>query len=332
MKNMKLFLDFLWKKKGTILVFLLAQGLQTGIAALFALPLTASLYAGALGLLIGTAALLLDFLRQRRICQQLSAFPAAADSAGVLLPAPATLAEAGYRQVVQRLCEEIRQQAQGADRRYRDMMDYYTVWVHQIKTPIAAMDLTLGAQDSQLSRQLSAELNRVSQYVDMVLMYLRLDSDAMDFHIRQQALDPILRQALRRFAGEFISRKLKLVYEPLNVRVVTDEKWLCFVVEQLLSNALKYTPEGFVRIYLEAPATLCIQDTGIGIDPGDLPRIFERGYTGGNGRSHRCASGIGLFLCREICRKLECGIWAESAPDLGTTIRIDLYKKPLEVE
>ena len=131
----------------------------------------------------------------------------------------------------------------------------------------------------------------------MVMVYLRLTGGS-DLVLRECQLDGIVRRAVRRFAGEFIGRKLKLCYEPLNVSCVTDEKWLLFVIEQVLSNALKYTRAGSITIELEAPKALVIRDTGIGVAPEDLPRIFEKGYTGYNGRGDQKASGLGLYLCR----------------------------------
>lgn len=151
--------------------------------------------------------------------------------------------------------------------------------------------------------------------------------------IRSCDVDEVIRQSLRKFAGEFIDRRLTLHYAPVGLTAVTDEKWLGFVVEQVLSNALKYTPEGgSITIDAEEPATLCIRDTGIGIAPEDLPRIFDRGYTGRNGRTHRQASGIGLYLCRRICRDLGHTITAASAVGEGTVIRLDLSRRtgPLE--
>lgn len=118
----------------------------------------------------------------------------------------------------------------------------------------------------------------------------------------------------------------------MNTKVLTDEKWLLFVLEQVLSNALKYTPEGTVTIDLEAPKTLCVGDTGIGIAPEDLPRVFEKGYTGYNGRSDKKASGIGLYLCRRICQNLGHTITVNSSLDNGTVIRIHLERKKLELE
>ena len=207
------------------------------------------------------------------------------------------------------------------------MLNYYTLWAHQIKTPIASMRLSLQQEDTPKARQLLQELSRAEQYVGMVMVYLRLTDGGSDFVLRTCDLDAIVRQAVRRFAGEFITRKLKLCYEPLNAACVTDEKWLLFVVEQVLSNALKYTREGSITITMEHPKTLVIRDTGIGIAPEDLPRIFEKSYTGYNGRGDQKASGLGLYLCRTICRKLGHSITAESALDEGTAIRIGLSQR-----
>ena len=113
--------------------------------------------------------------------------------------------------------------------------------------------------------------------------------------------------------------------------MISDQKALAFVLEQVLSNALKYTPRGAIRIYLRAPRTLCVADTGIGIAPEDLPRIFEKGYTGRNGRIDRRASGIGLYLCRRICTRLGHPIWAESGAG-GTTLCIRLDQPALSFE
>ena len=127
-------------------------------------------------------------------------------------------------------------------------------------------------------------------------------------------------------------KKLRLCYEPLKVKVLTDEKWLSFVIEQVLSNALKYTNAGSITIDLEEPLTLCIRDTGIGIAPEDIPRIFEKSYTGYNGRADKKASGIGLYLCRRICRNLGHTITVNSSPGSGTVVRINLAHKDLQVE
>ena len=215
--------------------------------------------------------------------------------------------------------------------KYADMVDYYTMWAHQIKTPIASMHLILQKQDSEDSRRLRTELMRIEQYVEMVLCFLRLDSDSTDYVLKEYRLDDIIRTAIRKLALQFIMKKLVLDYETIDKQVLTDEKWLGFVIEQVLSNAVKYTESGKVKISCEG-SKLVISDTGIGIAPDDLPRIFDKGYTGFNGRMDRKASGIGLYLCRRICNNLGHGITAESVPGQGTTIAIELERNNLEVE
>ena len=166
----------------------------------------------------------------------------------------------------------------------------------------------------------------------MVLGYLRLESGSSDYVIRAYDLDGIVRQAVRKFASQFISKKLRLDYEPVRTEVLTDEKWLLFVIEQVLSNALKYTRTGGIAITLEEPKTLCIRDTGIGIAPEDLPRVFEQGFTGYHGRDDKRATGIGLYLCRRILTRLGHTITIESEPGVGTTVRIGLDREPFTVE
>ena len=292
--------------------------------ALYGLPLGAVLYPAALCAAAGGIILLLSLRKSRAVCQELSLMqPHPADLPDEL-PAAQSPQEQAYQALLLALHADRQKLKSDMNARYHDMTEYYTVWAHQIKTPIAAIRLALQNEDTPLSRRLTGEVGRVEQYVQMALTYLRLGSDSSDYVIRSCALDDIVRPAVRRFAGEFIQRKIQLNYQMLNYTVITDEKWLGFVVEQVLSNALKYTPQGSVSIYMEPEGVLCIRDTGIGVAPEDLPRVFEKGYTGYNGRSHRKASGLGLYLCREILTRLGHSVSAESQVDHGTTIRIDL--------
>lgn len=237
-----------------------------------------------------------------------------------------------YRDVISALLGERRQWLDITKAREQDMVDYYTTWVHQIKTPISAMRLTLQQEDTESSRSLGGELQRIEQYVDMVLTYLRLGSGETDYVFTHVDLDRLLRECIKKYAGQFIRRHLTLDYQGVDCFVLTDEKWLAFVVEQVLSNALKYTRAGSVSICMEQPCTLCIRDTGIGIAPEDLPRIFEKGYTGYNGRSDKKATGLGLYLCKQICDRLRHTITADSVPGEGTCVRIGLGREVLEIE
>ena len=248
------------------------------------------------------------------------------------LPEADGLLARDYQQIIASYERQFQEEQIKMEQKYRDMMEYYTMWTHQIKTPIAAMRLLLQEEDTPLSREMQSELFQTEQYVQMALQYLRMEKMTSDLAFARYDLDALIRQAVRKYAPLFIRRKIILSYEPVHCEVLTDEKWLLFVLEQVLSNALKYTPSGSVAIDLESPKTLCIRDTGIGIAPEDLPRIFEKGYTGYNGRSDKKASGIGLYLCRRICRNLGHTITANSSLESGTVIRIQLERKKVEFE
>ena len=325
---MKLFLRYLQSKLGAILLFLAFGAVLAFSFVLYRLPAEAVLYPAALCVLLGVGVLLLDFFRVRRrhmVLRDLKEIDAE-------LPEVRDIEAEDYREIVRLLREANREARTRSETDMAAMVDYYTLWVHQIKTPIAAMRLRLQDEDSELSRALLSDLGRIERYVSMVLTYLRLENGATDYVIKETDLDSVIRPVLRQFAGEFISRKLKLDYTPAERKVLTDGKWLSFVVEQVLSNALKYTPSGSVSISMEDPATLVIRDTGIGIPPEDLPRVFERNYTGLAGRADTRASGIGLSLCKSVCDRLGHTISIESTPGEGTSVRIDLSARKLEIE
>ena len=325
------FLDYLKHKRITITAFLTFAVIICACQLFFGMPLKILWYPYALCVLIGLGFLIAGYRRQRKTCAELRLIAGLQAELIDDLPEPLSPEAAGYQKIIRSLCTEDLQRQAGLSRRYDDMIDYYTAWAHQIKTPIAAMKLSFQNEDSVLARQSLNDLKRIERYVDMVLTYLKLDSGDIDLVIREHDLDDIIRPVIRNFAGEFINRKIRLEYDPAGYTVLTDDKWLAFVLEQLLSNALKYTKEGTIRIYME-PSSLCISDTGIGIDAADLPRIFEKGFTGYNGRSDKRASGIGLYLCKRICDRLGHPISAESAVGAGTTLRIGLKRDALGIE
>jgi len=329
---MKLFLRYLWTKRRSLTAFVLFALVFAAVLGLYDLPALPVVYATLLCFLAGLGILIADYCSVRRKHRCLQTLKDMTAELIDELPKSAYITEEDYRELVTELLREHRAAEAEAARKYGDMVDYYTVWVHQIKTPIASMRLSLRKEDSEASRRLRNDLNRIEGYVNMVLTFLRLDSDSTDFVLGEYDLDGIVRSAVKKFSGDFIVKKLSLEYEPLNCRVLTDEKWLSFVAEQVISNAVKYTEKGSVSVYMEAPLTLCVRDTGIGIAPEDVPRVFENGYTGFNGRMDRRASGIGLYLCRRICGALGHEITLESEPGVGTTVRIALERKTVPVE
>ena len=214
-------------------------------------------------------------------------------------------------------------------RREADMRNYYTMWVHQIKTPISALRLLI--QSGARSAELQNEIFRIEQYVEMALNYQRLFCGSSDLVITRRSLDSAVRTSIRKYSKQFIMKRLKLEYEPGDITVLTDEKWLCFVIEQVLSNSLKYTSAGEIKI-CTVGRTLMISDTGIGIAAEDLPRIFDCGYTGYNGREEKRSSGIGLYLCSEVCRRLGHGISITSEVGKGTCVSITFNEADIFIE
>ncbi len=209
-----------------------------------------------------------------------------------------------------------------------DLSDFYTMWVHQIKTPIAALGLLLQTSPDNIFA-MKNELFKIERYVDIILGYLRIDDMNHDLTLTHHSLEPLAKQAVKKYSSLFIQSKLALQMEQLSTQVLTDEKWLVFVIEQLLSNAIKYTPKGSIRIYATSTqeanlvkTSLIIEDTGIGISAEDLPRIFERAFTGYNGRIDKKSSGLGLYLCKTILQKLGHEISITSKPQQGTCVTI----------
>ena len=286
-----------------------------------------ALLGGVLALLLALPDLRRFALRHRQLSDALKSIRVSDEQ----LPPPENLIEEDYRQLIRALGEEKQRQASAMDLRMSDMQDYFTLWAHQIKTPIAAMRLILQTKPENSAGEIEGELFRVEQYVEMVLNYLRLDSDSTDFVFRTCALDDIIRQCVRKYAKQFIRKRIRLEYEGTALQVLTDEKWLCFVIEQILSNALKYTSAGSIRIFTQGE-TLVIADTGMGIAPEDLPRVFEKGYTGYNGRTDKKATGIGLYLCKRILNRLGHEISISAQVGKGTRVSIDLSREETVLE
>lgn len=214
----------------------------------------------------------------------------------------------------------------------REKEDFFTLWAHQIKTPIAALDVLLQGNPVEPS-ECRRELLRIENYVGMALNYTRFDNMSNDLRLENCQLEAVVRPLVKKYATMFIHNHLSVDLDGLNVVILTDEKWFTFVLEQVLSNALKYTKEGGIRICAkETPdgIEVGIIDTGIGIRAEDLPRLFERGYTGYNGRLDKKASGLGLYLCKGICDKLGHGLRVTSNVGQGTEVWISCPKAAVE--
>lgn len=232
--------------------------------------------------------------------------------------------EKEYQHIIELIIKEKNELEYVLNNSLTDSNDYFTMWVHQIKTPISAMRLLLQTSEQEEKAELEDQLFKIEQYVDMVLQYIRMKESNRDFVFETQNCDEIIKQAVRKYSKSFIRKKITLIYEPVNISTVTDEKWLSFVIEQILSNALKYTSEGGTITITHEWNILVIKDTGIGIATEDISRIFEKGFTGYNGRTDKKSTGIGLYLCKTVCDKLGHTIKIESSVKEGTVVKIGL--------
>lgn len=320
---MKLFGKYLKSKTAALLAAFVMALVFWAAFLLFRLPIEPLIYPTVVCALMVAVFLAVDFARTRRKYENIRLVMNNVAEAVSGLPSADTLNEEALGELVEEMQRLVGEQEMKARAKYNDMTDYYTVWAHQIKTPISGMKLILQNEDSDTARLLSAELFKIQQYVDMVLAFLRLDSESHDFVLKEYEISDIVKTSVRKFATEFIGRKLSFTMDDFEIRAVTDEKWLGFVIEQIISNSLKYTREGGIRISAEDDV-LVISDTGIGIAAEDLPRIFEKGYTGYNGRTDKEATGLGLYLCKQVCEKLGHEIRIESQAGEGTRISISL--------
>lgn len=306
-----------------IVVFLLAE-LDTEII------LYAFLLCGFMGLVYAA----FDFAAYCRKYVQLKDIASRGFVSLETLPESNDINEDMYLEIIRLLYSEKSRLEEDKNAISTDMSDYYTMWAHQIKTPISAMRLLLSESENQRDKAVLLELFKIEQYADMVLQYQRIESMTTDLIFKPCDLYDLAKQAVRKYAQFFIRKKLKLNMEEFSCVVLTDEKWAVFVIGQVISNAVKYTRTGEISIYLhsEKPKALVIEDTGIGIAREDLPRIFERGYTGFNGRLDKKSTGIGLYLCKKIMTNMKQKIYALSEEGKGTKVILDFDSEKIEIE
>lgn len=213
-----------------------------------------------------------------------------------------------------------------------DLMDYYTLWAHQIKTPIAASSLLVGEiEDKKVKNQLEQELFKIESYVNIVLQYLRLESFHEDLVLKKENLEDLVKEIVKKYAIFFIQKGLILSLHDLDQTIITDRKWFVVILEQVLSNSLKYTSQGGIEIYFQED-TLYIKDSGLGIQDADLLRVFERGFSGYNGRLTQQSSGLGLYLSKKIADELGHQISIASQVGHGTTVMISFSEKKMIFE
>ena len=321
---MKLFGRYLKDRLFFIMIYVVSVLICLCVFKLYNLELEAFAYAFMILCVLLVACFLFDYYKYYKKHQTLLTLRSNSNVSLSCDLQDSSLIGEDYHKILVAMKEYHNQYVESSESKMHDLEDYFTMWVHQAKLPIAAMKLLL--EDEKLSRsEIKLQLLRMDQYTDMVLAYLRLNSTHTDFLFKELELDNLIRQSIRRFSTEFIRKHIQLNFKETEDVILSDEKWLVFVLEQILSNSLKYTNEnGLISIYMKSKHILVIEDNGIGISASDLNRVFEKGYTGMNGRSDKTASGLGLYLCKNILDMLNHKITIESSVGKGTRVILNL--------
>ena len=316
-KNLKIYLLFI------VFIFIFVL-----IFYLYNLPFESLFYGGLLCFLVSLIASIIDYNNYRKSYIDLKYLETNILSSMEDLPKSLDIRVEYYQKIIERLHNEVERLKIEDNKKMEDLADYYSMWIHQIKTPIAAINFLLDNEEIDV-KAFRQELFKIERYVEMVLTYIRLGSETSDYVITSINLDEVVRENIKRYATLFINKKIKLNYVSHETYVISDKKWLGFAFEQLLSNAIKYTKSGGEISINISESELIIEDNGIGIYEEDLPRIFEQSFTGLNGRYEKKSSGLGLYLCKKALDKLQHKIEITSEVNKGTKVKVSFPKKDI---
>lgn len=209
----------------------------------------------------------------------------------------------------------------------REYREYIEAWVHEIKTPIASTKLILENNKGDLRGKINPQLDKIESFIEQVLYYAKSADANKDYIVKNMSLKDVTKKVIKRNSKDFINKKVKIDIENVDDDVFSDSKWIEFILNQIVGNSLKYSKEkdAFIKIYStknKANIIFTIEDNGIGINEKDINRVFDKGFTGENGRVFGKSTGMGLYLCKKLCGKLGLGINIESKENQGTKINI----------
>ena len=295
---------------------------------LYNLPFEALFYSGLLCFVAALIVSIIDFNNYRKSYIDLKYLESNILNSMEDLPRSLDIRVEYYQKIIERLHNEVEKLKIEDNKKMEGLVDYYSMWIHQIKTPIAAINFLLDNEEIDV-KAFRQELFKIERYVEMVLTYIRLGSETSDYVITSINLDEVVRENIKKYATLFINKKIKLNCVSHETYVISDKKWLGFAFEQLLSNAIKYTKSGGEISINISESKLIIEDNGIGIYEEDLPRIFEQSFTGLNGRYEKKSSGLGLYLCKKTLDKLQHKIEITSEVNKGTKVIVSFPKKDM---
>ena len=216
----------------------------------------------------------------------------------------------------------------------KDYKEYIESWVHEIKIPITSAKLLCENNKSEITDKIEDEVEEINNFVEQVLFYARLDNVSNDFLIRKVDLAEVVSKVISRNKKIMIQNNMRVELKNIDVLAYTDEKWLEFILNQIMINSIKYKKEKDAVVYIEVAeqkdnVILQVKDNGIGIKKSELDRIFDKGFTGTNGRNSKRSTGIGLYLCKRLSKELGMDITAQSVENEYTTIKLIIPKKEL---
>ena len=328
-------LRYIKSRLGIIIFFIFMQLIFVGVTVLADIPWRESAYAGLIQLFFALIIAAFDYYKFSMRVKTLRKIEKNSLYIGEIDLQARDLIDEEYQRLYSIVHGELISTLKEKESLEGSLNDYYKMWVHQIKTPLSALDLIVQNSAIEEKNEIKMELSRIGSYLDMLLKFIKLSGGNTDFVFENYNIEELVREIVKSQSIVFIKKKLYVEMNGLDVNVVTDRKWLGFVIEQVLSNALKYTSKGGIVISMEkcdGIYAISIEDTGIGIRASDLSRIFEDGFTGYNGRISTEASGIGLYLCRKITDKLGYRMTAESKLGEGSKISILIPFKNVRYE
>ncbi|WP_394019722.1 sensor histidine kinase [Anaerococcus cruorum] len=288
-------------------------------STLFGLNTNYIIYIVLVSLFMFVVNIIISYVKYRKIIQDIDDW-----SMDKTLREPYIIAETKFAKKMLNLQKENERMENAFDLKMRGFKDYITIWTHQIKTPLFSLSLILNDHPVD-SHAAQGEVFEIEEYIESLLSYMRLESLSTDFVFEEALLDELINSSIKKYAKVFIKKKNQVKFTPTMLKITTDKKWFGLILDQILSNANKYTDQGFISIYIKG-TNLIIEDSGIGIRKEDLPRVFDKSYTGYNGRIYKKSTGIGLNLVKTTANNLSIDVFIESEVDVGTKVILNLSR------
>lgn len=315
---MKGIFKFLKEKIHSIIIFLVYI-LILLISTWFGISKNYILYIILISIFMFAVNIVISFVKYKRLIDEINQW-----STDLLTKEPEVFKNTNFSKRIINLEKENREMESAFELKMKDFKEYISIWTHQIKTPLFSLDLILNDHpiDSQAAKN---EVFEIEEYIDNLLSYMRLESLSTDFVFEEVSLDDLVSSSIKKYSKVFIRRKNKVNFKARGLIITTDKKWFSLILDQILSNANKYTQNGSISIYIEG-TNLVIKDTGIGIRKEDLPRVFDKSYTGYNGRIYKKSTGIGLNLVKNTAENLSIDVFIESEVNVGTKVILNLSR------